>query len=175
VWVGGPNVAFKPHSDWGDPTPTDMDFTPQTIINPSTYGELAHSPKPRLRLRLHLATPTDPVVLPPLKGGISIDIATTKIIDSRYDNDRVAKLTSVFHGISENNQLLVRPSVKLGDDEHTTGAPLDRLVRLTNAEEVALREDALVAGDEHPEGAEFDFKFDSEESVYGAGTAFLRD
>jgi len=144
VWVGGPNIAFRAHSDYGDPIITDQGFTPQIVINPSIYGELAHAPKPRLHLRLHLANPSPSANLPPLKGGISIDIAKTVIIDSREQNGRSAKFTSIFRGINESNRLLIKT-------------------------------DALVADTDHPEGAEFDFKYDSEQSVYGAGTAFLQD
>ncbi len=36
VWVGGPNVVFGPHSDWGDNTPSDVGFTAQNVISPET-------------------------------------------------------------------------------------------------------------------------------------------
>jgi len=36
VFVGGPNVVFRAHSDWGDRTPTDVGFTAQPVVDSAT-------------------------------------------------------------------------------------------------------------------------------------------
>jgi hypothetical protein len=147
VWIGGPNVVFRPQSDWGDRHPTDVGYTAQTVINPAVYGTLAASPKPHLNLRTYTVRPLDlpEVDLPPT--GITIDLAKTKVLDSSAeDRRRTTLLKTFFKGINEDKKLM-------------------------------LRDDALVAGKEEAtlEGVVFDFKYDEETEKYGAGTAFLRD
>jgi hypothetical protein len=206
VWVGGPNVAFRPRSDWGDRHPTDVGYSAQTVFNSSVYGELSHEPKPHLNTRLYLLREGDPLPVTPIKGGISIDIAKTKIVDSSSAQpDRTTTFKTIFQGITESEKLALRDDALLANEEVSEGAPLNTLVYLTPDSYVCLREDAWVASDEHQEGAQltdalkigesgylclvsdvyitegdgeetkFDFKYDSEENVYGAGTAFLRD
>jgi hypothetical protein len=85
VWVGGPNVVFRPQSDWGDRHPTDLNYVAQVVVSPGAYGELRSSAAPHLNLKPHLLRPSDvakPLAIP---GGISIDIRKTPIIDSQND------------------------------------------------------------------------------------------
>ena len=206
VWVGGPNVVFRPQSDWGDRHPADTGYTAQTVINPAVYAELDASPKPRLNLRTYTVRPSDPPALMPLPGGISIDIARTKFVDSSGENPQAhATLNTLLKGISENGELMLRDDALVASDAVPDGAPLNTLIYVTSDNYVALSSDAYVADDAHPTGAalrdalaigqseylclqsdvwitggdgeetSFDFRYDDETGVYGAGTAFLQD
>lgn len=152
VIVGGQNVVFRPHSDWGDSKPTDVGFSAQSVINPAHYGEVQSGPKPRLNLRVFMAEPTYPNGPPGLTGDMVIDIGRTHIIDSTGDHPhQYVLLNSFFKGF--------------GYGEDGGGGDL-RLM---------MRDDALIASDDVPDGAVFDFKYSDEYEIFGAGTAFLRD
>lgn len=144
VFVGGPNVVFRPQSDRGDRTPTDVDFTAQTVINPSVYGELDTTPRPHLNLRMYVARPLQLNPLKPLTSHASIDLHKTVVTDVQ-NTDKSSLLSTLIHGIGEDNGKLI------------------------------VREDALISNEDDPEGTPFDFKYDIEGKVYGAGTAFLQD
>ncbi len=125
VIVGGPNVIFRPQSDRGDRTPTDLGFTAQEVVNTSSYGEVSGVSKPRLNLRTFMAEPTNPSGPTELQSGLVIDIRKTHIIDSREAPKTYAKLSSVFYGINEDSQLTLRKDVKIADDEHEEGEIFD--------------------------------------------------
>jgi hypothetical protein len=96
VFVGGPNVVFRPHSDWGEETPTDVNFQAQQVINTAVFAELRASPRPDLDLRLKLARPSDVVYLLPLASDVTLDLAKTKIVDSREDRTDYRYLKDVL-------------------------------------------------------------------------------
>ena len=37
IFVGGPNIIFMGHSDWGDWTPTDEGFVAQSVVQPASF------------------------------------------------------------------------------------------------------------------------------------------
>lgn len=122
VWVGGPNVIFTGRSDWGDLRPTDVGFQPQPVVLPEVFAELDASLRPRLNLKPYLLRPSDPIVLPDLNdgGGISLDIATTKVVDSESDDpERIATLKSLLGGITEEGRLTLRDDAMVASAEHT--------------------------------------------------------
>jgi hypothetical protein len=82
VFVGGPNVIFGPHADWGDPTPTDLGFTAQPVVFPNQYaGTSSGSPK-QLDLGLdYLQEASIPDI--PVPAAVVLDLQTTKIMDSK--------------------------------------------------------------------------------------------
>jgi hypothetical protein len=144
VWVGGPNVVFSGHADWGDNHPSDIGFQAQEVILPETFAELTVQARPQPDLSLAYAESIDP---PPLQempsGTFVIDLHNTTIMDSKNDA-REAKLSSFFRQINEDEELVVdADNAKFGDDEH-------------------------------PDGEVFDFRYDDEDGQFGAGTAFLK-
>lgn len=123
VFVGGPNVVFRPQSDRGDRTPTDVGFTAQEIITPAVYAELETSTNPNPDLTLNYVDPIRPLKLPDvLKGGKVIDIRRTKIVDSA--NPEVnSTLSSLIREINDANELVLKTDAKFSDG--TTEAAFD--------------------------------------------------
>jgi hypothetical protein len=147
VIVGGHNVVFQPHSDWGR-NPTDVGFQAQSVVDPSQYGEVQSGPKPRLNLRVFMAEPTHPQNPGGLDAGFVIDLRRTHIIDPDESPHRYVTLSSFFKGFGEGGGSGLR---------------------------LMMRDDALIHSSERPQGAQFDFKYASEYEIFGAGTAFLRE
>jgi hypothetical protein len=144
VFVGGPNVIFTGHADYGDSTPTDVDFVAQEVILPETFAELTVTSNPNPDLTVNYKEPVDIVALPDLPvGAFVIDIRKTPIIDS--DNiGAEAKLSSLFSKINGDDELVVdADNAKFGNTEQTDGQP-------------------------------FDFRYDSDGGKFGAGTAWLK-
>ena len=83
VFVGGPNVVFRGQSDWGDRTPTDVGFTPQTVVNPATYIDLSPGSRPYLDLRTYPRRSLPAITpIPPAASQITIDLNKTQILDT---------------------------------------------------------------------------------------------
>ena len=146
VWVGGPNVVFRGHADYGDRTPTDVDFVAQQVTFPTTYAELVVAENPDPDMTLNYIDPIDP--LPLLDYSIpivSIDIRKTTIIDSDNEGGPTATLDSIYKKINADGSLVI------------------------NAD------GALYGDAEHEEGEVFDYRFDEDGEKWGAGTAFLKD
>lgn len=125
VIVGGTNVVFRPQSDRGDRTPTDVGFTAQQVVNPSSYGEVTGVAKPRLNLRTFMAEPTNPSGPAELQSGMVIDIRKTHIIDSRDSPSTYAHLSSLIYGINNDGALTLKKSAKIADDDHPDGEIFD--------------------------------------------------
>jgi hypothetical protein len=117
VFVGGPNVVFRATSDRGDPTPTDVGFTAQTIIPPTVFAEVETSVNPNPDLSLNYVDP-----IPPMQDMVKyasdnvIDIRRTKIVDSANGTDH-AFLISIIREIL-NEELIIATSAKFGDGEN---------------------------------------------------------
>jgi len=179
VIVGGPNVVFRPQSDWGDRRPTDVGYQAQSIGVLQNYAEVTSGPKPRLNLRTFMAEPTNPSGPPELPKGFFIDIAKTKVVDSTDGPpQRSAVFKSVFRGINQNRELTIDVNAKVADDEHLDGiACLADVVMIGDASGyLCLRSDVYIwdANGVDPE-VSYDFKYASDYDVWAAGTAFLRD
>jgi len=175
VFVGGPNVVFRGQSDRGDRHPTDVGFTAQTIINLSVYGELDTTPRPHLNLRMYVGRLLQLDPLKQLKGAISIDISETKVFDSKGDDpSKHSHLSTLLHGISEDGDLVVKEGMLIGNDDNPDGTPLTDALKIGESGYLCLMADVWITEGDGEE-TNFDFKYDSDGEVYGAGTAFLQD
>ena len=174
VFVGGPNVVFRAHSDWGDRTPTDVGFTAQSVMDSGTYINLSPGSRPRLNLRTYPRRSL-PAITPAATSSsqITVDLNKTKILDTSGSETKVAYLSSILHGINDDGNLTIDRSALVADDEHEDGQPLSDVLK--NADDyLAIRTDVSIWDEEEGEH-EFDFKYDEETEKFGAGTAFLQD
>jgi hypothetical protein len=146
VLIGGPNILFKGHADYGDKTPTDVDFEAQQVFFPTTYAELSVQENPDPDTTINYVDPIDP---PPLmdysSSTFEIDIRNTVILDSQNPDNPTATLDSIYKKINEDGNLVIDT------------------------------EEARYGDDEHPEGESYDYRFDDDGGKWGAGTAFLKD
>lgn len=118
VFVGGPNVVFRPNSDYGDRTPTDQNFTPQAVIPGSVFADLESSANPNPDLTLNYIDPLPGIQFPGSPaGGTIIDIRRTTIIDSNNPGAE-ALLASVIQGIFDSS-LVISTGAKFGDGSNT--------------------------------------------------------
>ena len=125
VIVGGPNVVFRPQSDWGDRHPTDLGFEAQSVGILESYAEVTDSTKPRLNLHLFMAEPTNPDLPVALQTAVVIDIRKTHIIDSEESPGRYAYLKDVFRGLNVDNKLVLDKDMLIADSEHPEGEIFD--------------------------------------------------
>jgi hypothetical protein len=144
VFVGGQNVVFRAQADWGDRTPTDVGFVAQSVLDTSVFAAANPGSPPTLDLKVAVANPLAPVVLPVAVAPITIDLQETKIIDSSGGTPKISTLSSVFKKVTDDGKLVI------------DGA-------------------SLIATSDTPDGAPFDYKYDEDGKVLGAGTAFLKD
>jgi len=145
VWVGGPNVVFRGHADYGDRTPTDVDFVAQQVTFPTTYAELVVTVNPDPDMGLNYVDPIDPPPLMDLGGAaLEIDIRKTSIIDSDHADRPPAKLDSIYKHINEDGKLVIDT------------------------------EEARYGDEDNPDGEVFDYRYDDDGEKWGAGTAFLK-
>lgn len=117
VFVGGPNVVFRPQSDRGDRTPTDVDFVAQEVVTETVFAELVNTANPNPDLTLNYVDPIRPPPIPQLPAGYAstIDIRRTRIVDS--DEPGVtAHLDTIFREISQ-GRLVIDTAAKVGDGE----------------------------------------------------------
>jgi hypothetical protein len=82
VFVGGPNVIFGPHPDWGDPTPGDTGFAAQPVVLPNQYTSYTVGTPALLDLALDYLEESV-ISDTPLPVSVVIDLSTTKIMDSK--------------------------------------------------------------------------------------------
>jgi len=174
VFVGGPNVVFRAHSDWGDRTPTDVGFTPQPVVDSATYINLSPGSRPRLNLRTYPRRSL-PAITPAASSSseITVDLHNTKILDTSDAETKVAYLSSILAGITENGELAISREALVADEENPEGRPLTDVLKF-GEEYLGIRTDVSIVDEEDGEH-EFDFKYDEETEKFGAGTAFLQD
>ena len=145
VWVGGPNVIFGPHSDWGDNTPSDVDFVAQEVILPETYAELDVEADPQPDMTLNYVDQLDaPLLQETQSGTFVIDLHKTTVVDSENDGNE-GKLSTFFSKVTEDGDL------------------------------VCDADNALFGDEDHEDGEVFDFRYDDDGEIFGAGTAFLKN
>jgi hypothetical protein len=125
VWVGGPNVVFSGHADYGDNTPSDLGFVAQDVLQSETYAELTVVENPNPDMTLNYADPIDPPPLLDYNGtSLEIDIRKTIIIDS--DNDTSSTLDTIYRKINDDGELVIdTEGAKYGDDSHPAGEVFD--------------------------------------------------
>jgi hypothetical protein len=177
IVVGGPNVVFRAQSDRGDRTPTDVGYSAQGIGDTAYFAEARTSEKPKLNL-VTLAHKPIPLTIPKMEKALVLDLSKTKIIDTgvRGREDASTTLSTFFRGINQNNELVVnREFALVGDDENEEGQPLSDVFK--NSESyLCLRSDVGIWSQEQSDGTkQFDFKFDEDGDIFGAGTAFLAE
>ena len=136
VFVGGPNVVFRGQSDWGDRTPTDVGFTPQTVVNPATYIDLSPGSRPYLDLRTYPRRSLPAITpIPPAASQITIDLNKTQILDtSDPANTKIAYLSSILQGITKdsdnpdntNGKLTISRSALVADSDKPGGPTAHR-------------------------------------------------
>lgn len=182
VFVGGPNVVFRGLSDWGDRTPTDVGFTPQTIVNPAVYVNLSPGSQPYLDLRTYPRRSLPAITpIPPAVSEITIDLNKTKVLDtSDPANTKIAYLSSILQGIATDNsdpnnpnsKLTISRSALIADSDTPAGRPLTDVLKFGTTY-LCIRSDVSIwdktAGDH-----QFDFQYDATGQKFGAGTAFLQ-
>jgi hypothetical protein len=144
VWVGGPNVVFRGHADYGESTPSDIGFVAQKVIDPEVYAELTVTEDPDPDLTINYQEPIDLYDIPSLPlGELVIDLHNTVIMDTENDNAK-ATLSSFFSRVNGDDELVLdTDNAKFGDTAQ-------------------------------PNGELFHFKFDSDGGKFGAGTAWLK-
>jgi hypothetical protein len=125
VIVGGPNVVFRPRSDWGDRHPMDVGFSAQSIGIIPNYAEVRYGPKPRLNLRTFMIEPTKPSGPQPLPTAVVIDIRKTHILDSEEAPNRYTVLSDVFKRITGDGWLVLRDDLKIASEEQPDGKEFD--------------------------------------------------
>jgi hypothetical protein len=182
VFVGGPNVVFRGQSDWGDRTPTDVGFTPQTVVNPAVYVNLSPGSQPYLDLRTYPRRSLPAITpIPPAVSEITIDLNKTKVLDtSDPANTKIAYLSSILQGIAvdssdpnnPNSKLTISRSALVADSDTPAGRPLTDVLKFGTTY-LCIRSDVSIwdktAGDH-----QFDFQYDATGQKFGAGTAFLQ-
>jgi hypothetical protein len=95
IFVGGPNVAFGSHSDYGDPTPTDEGFAPkETYVEPVNVDFSDADSVPALDLEDYQRPKTAPLASGYSTGGGSssdaIDLNTTPVRDASGNSGYLA-------------------------------------------------------------------------------------
>ena len=141
-------MIFTGPADYGDNSPTDIDFVAQEVIIDSNYAELTNvsDPNPNLALNYRADTPLQPI--PERRGVIPyIDLDSTAVVDSESGAPLTSTLRTFFKSINEDEKLVVDCDESLWTNDEV--------------------------GDE--EGKEFHFKFDEDGNKIGAGTAWLKE
>lgn len=146
IFIGGQNVVFGAQSDYGDSSPTDIGFTAQTVVTPASYSGLTSGRRPVMNLRVVIPQSIDPPLPIQTTASALVDIRHTKIVDSNNLGVGAAYLSSFVAKIDADEGILVWD----GD----------------NAKLVTV---------EHAEPAVFAYKYDDEDSKFGAEIAFLKD
>ncbi len=155
VWVGGPNVVFNGHADWGDRTPTDVDFVAQPVVLLDTYAELDTTADPNPDMRTGYLTDQALDALPDIEVLEALDLHKTRVRDNgandEFSTSRVTTLSTFFKAISAGD------SGKLVVDCDES---------MWTTEDIEEEPDAI-------EGKPFPFKYHEDSEKVGAGLAFL--
>ena len=151
IIIGGINIGYGPNSDWGDRTPSDIGFSAKAVVDNTAYQNMSGASAPRPYLDLPAIPPTNvmlpgysPFVLPPISPGI-IGIDIHNTPILDGEKGTVATLDTFFKEVSSDGYLLGDTKAYWADDAHDDTA-----------------------------AQQFDFKFDDEGGMWGAGTAFLK-
>jgi len=124
VWVGGPNVIFIGHADWGDSSPTDADFAAQAVVFSDTYAELSTQANPNPDLRTGYLEDQYISDIPTIDGVFKIDLRTTMIRDS--ETEESAPLITFFKKVDDDEKLIVDCDIaKWGNSEEEDGKVFD--------------------------------------------------
>ena len=151
IIIGGINIGFGPHSDWGDRSPTDIGFTAQnlnwtTANSNSVNGQRTQiQPLPAMQPTHLVHSPFKPMDLPAIPLGLTLlDIHDSLISDNSKGN--MTFLDTFFREVNDDNKLVGDTAALWGDSQHSNKA-----------------------------AKKFDFKYDDIDTIFGAGTAFLKN
>jgi hypothetical protein len=146
IFVGGPNVVFAGQTDRGDSHPSDSGFVAQSIGPFNIYANITVQAKPNLNLKLNWAEDIDAGILDSILGGVPEIVLERTRVKSVLVPDQWNTLAEIF--VME------------------TGKPL------------AIKTAALFAGKDDSgtcQKSPFHFKYNSEFSVWSAGSAYLAE
>jgi hypothetical protein len=177
VFVGGPNVVFRPQSDWGDRTPTDAGFHAQSVVNAGQYAELRPGLKPVLHLRPTFLRDMPPLLVPDLPQGPVLDLSKTKVMDaSTGDRSKFGYLRDVLSLNPDAGRLEINlAQAKVSDAEAGGDSAKLSTVLILQEGELMIDGSAKIVTDDAEDGAQFDYQLDEDSGMLGAGTAFLQD
>ena len=147
IFVGGVNVIFGPQTDRGDKYPSDQGFTAQSLRIDSTLAGVTVVERPLLNLLMNYAEYVDPIELN-ISDPVTFEIILedTPVV-SKYIKNKVGTLSDVLGLDGENSELVIRTAAKFRGTDGASGC----------------------------QTAPYHFKYDSVGSIWGAGTAFLRE
>lgn len=175
IFVGGPNVIFGPQTDTGDPYPTDIGFTTQSIYRIGRSAGLVYSPKPGVTMKVNYLKDSSTLELPDRPKSISLVLEDTKIFTTEGDDVGYLKDFLKFNDDEDNTKLGIKTTALLVDTNNKS-APLDLVFEITEAEGVdVLAIKTVTYITDSTDTAEFHFLYDTDGEKWGAGTAFLRD
>ena len=117
IFIGGHNVVFGPHSDYGDRTPTDTGFTAKDTITTSQYSRPTYQ-TPSSDRTVDYAEKMTPIVITRrvLMTDLAIDIHGTRICDSSTGVQRESTLADLISRINEDGRVVVNGDVLIGAD-----------------------------------------------------------
>ena len=149
IFIGGTNIGFGPHADYGDRNPTDVGFVPKAVMISNPFYSPVGRPKfnaslPHIDPETIMLSPFDKLDLAPIPAGVFndyIDLHNTDVYDP--NTQALSTLDTFFKKIDPDTNYLLGDTLAYWDDD--TNTP-------TN----------------------FDFRYDEEGQQFGAGTAFLQ-
>jgi len=118
VFVGGQNVVFGPHSDWGDRRPTDVGFAAQTTVSSGDYTGSNVQPRVPLDLTVDYSEPMVPLKdNTAIAGDLTIDIHRTKVYDTSSGERQEGYLSSLVKKINEDGKLVLDGDALIAADD----------------------------------------------------------
>ena len=199
VFVGGPNVVFRGRSDWGDRTPTDLEFQFQQLATAEQFQAVWAVLRPIANLQAYRLPESDPMTVTPDPTELVIDLAKTKFTDSSSPNQQPPQFGYLRSMLAlGNNQDVqidisrckVQDSTQGGSSGGSSGSGsgssgsggstgsgpgmLSDLMKVVSGTLMVDGTKAKVVTADKTDGAVFDFKYDTNGQKVGAGTAFLQ-
>jgi hypothetical protein len=193
VVVGGVNTAFVGHADWGDATPGDVGFTAQPVPVPGATSNNAPTSPGFFQIE-YLPESAPMKVAPDPAPPISIDMGKTVFYDSTSPTPQAGGVLKSLLAIGNGGAIQIdlnragvqdssqaSPAANAGPAQ---GYPLKTVLQITTgAGASGSASGSPVLGingtvpfitTDAPQGAPFDFKYDTTGKKLGAGTAFLQ-
>ncbi len=198
VLVGGINAAFVGHADWGDATPGDVGFSAQPLPGPGTASNKAPT-APGFVATEYLPDSAPMTVAPDPAPPMTVDMGKTVFYDSTSPTPQAGGLLKTLLAVGNTGDIEIDVSkAKCQDSSQATaittenggpaqGYPLNTVLTISSAgsgsggsggsggtAQLALKGTVPIVTTDAPQGAVFDFKFDTVGKKLGAGTAFLQ-
>ncbi len=177
IYIGGPNIVFGPQTDTGDPYPTDVGFTAQSLRIDSTIGDVDPTLKPVISLSMFYLSDSQKLELPDRPKSVSLILEKTKIFTT--EGEEVGYLDDIlkFNSDGDDTELCLKLDAPVVDITDTSKfGKLNDVWAIADDEgdDVLANKTTAKYTDETDTG-EFDYKFDTEGEKWGAGTAFLKE